>query len=36
LCRLKGEFENVDKVEKFELTEEEYQQKTDTVAAYLK
>jgi hypothetical protein len=36
LFRLRGEFENVDKVEKFELTEEEYKQRNDTVAAYLK
>lgn len=34
--KLRGEFENVDKVEKFELSEQEYQQRDDTVAAYLK
>ena len=35
-CRTQGEFENVERVEKFELSKEEYQQRADTVAAYLK
>jgi len=34
--KTKGEFENVDKVEKFELGKEEYSKRTDTVQAYLK
>ena len=34
--RMKGEFENTDNVEKFELTKEEYSKREDTVAAYLK
>ncbi len=34
--RMQGEFENVEKVEKFELSIDEYKNRTDTVAAYLK
>jgi len=34
--RVAGEFENTAGVEKFELSKEEYSQKTDTVQAYLK
>merc|ERR1719219_2905377 len=34
--KTRGEFENVDKVEKFELGKEEYSKRTDTVQAYLK
>jgi hypothetical protein len=33
---MQGEFENVEKVEKFELSIDEYKNRTDTVAAYLK
>ena len=34
--KMKGEFENTDNVDKFELTKEEYSKREDTVAAYLK
>jgi len=34
--KLKGEFENVANVEKFELTKDEYDKRVDTLAAYLK
>lgn len=34
--KTRGEFENTDKVEKFELGKEEYSKRTDTVQAYLK